>query len=151
MSHIGEWNPWPKYCSDLYNNETDGDPIVLDCPQIPDKEHHPVLREEVEAAVKGLKMGNSTSRISPSRRKGHDRHPDLNLQQDLESKKISNDQELIQSDPIWKTGDWSTTWTQSLVITLQKKGKLQLCQNYRAISLISHPSKAMLKIILNRL
>ena len=27
---------------------------------------------------------------------------------------------------------------------------LQLCQNYRTISLISHPSKVMLKIILNR-
>ena len=44
-----------------------------------------------------------------------------------------------------------TTWTQSLVITLPKKGNLQLCQNYRTISLISHPSKVMLKIILNRL
>ena len=36
-------------------------------------------------------------------------------------------------------------------ITLPKKGNLQLCQNYRTISLISHPSKVMLKIILNRL
>ena len=52
---------------------------------------------------------------------------------------------------IWKTGDWPTTWTQSLVITFPKKGNLQLCQNYRTISLISHPSKVMLKIILNRL
>ena len=42
-----------------------------------------------------------------------------------------------------------TAWTQSLVITLPKKGNLQQCQNYRTISLISHPSKAMLKIILN--
>ena len=40
---------------------------------------------------------------------------------------------------------------QSLVITLPKKGNLQQCQNYRTISLISHPSKVMLKIILNRL
>ena len=47
------------YCSDLYNYETDGDPIVLDCPQIPDEVHHPILREEVEAAVKALKMGKS--------------------------------------------------------------------------------------------
>ena len=30
-----------------------------------------------------------------------------------------------------------------------KKGNLQLCQNYRTISLIGHPSKVMLKIILN--
>ena len=48
---------------------------------------------------------------------------------------------------IWRTGEWPTTWTQSLVNTLPKKGNLQLCQNYRTISLISHPSKVMLKII----
>ena len=41
--------------------------------------------------------------------------------------------------------------TQSLIITLPKKGNLQLCQNYRTISLISHSSKVMLKVILNRL
>ena len=52
---------------------------------------------------------------------------------------------------IWKTGECPTMWTQSLVITLPKKGNLQQCQNYRTISLISHPSKDMLKIILNRL
>ena len=38
-----------------------------------------------------------------------------------------------------------------LVITLPKKGNLQLCQSYRTISLISHPGKVMLKIILNRM
>ena len=52
---------------------------------------------------------------------------------------------------IWKTGEWPTTWTQSLVITLPKKGNLQLCQNYKTISFISHPSKVMLKMILSRL
>ena len=36
-----------------------GGPIIFDCPQIPDAEHHPILREEVEAAVKALKMGKS--------------------------------------------------------------------------------------------
>ena len=41
--------------------------------------------------------------------------------------------------------------SQSLVITLPKKGNLQQCQNYRAISLISDPSKIMLKITLTRL
>ena len=44
-----------------------------------------------------------------------------------------------------------TLWTQSLVITFPKKGNPQQCQNYRTISLISHSSKVMLKIILNRL
>ncbi|WP_419623966.1 reverse transcriptase domain-containing protein [Thiolapillus sp.] len=52
---------------------------------------------------------------------------------------------------IWQTEEWPTPWTQSLVITLPKKGNLQQCQNYRTISLISHPSRVMLKVILNRL
>ena len=52
---------------------------------------------------------------------------------------------------IWQTEEWPTPWIQSLVITLPKKGNLRKCQNYRTISLISHPSKVMLKIILNRL
>ena len=52
---------------------------------------------------------------------------------------------------IWRTGEWPTPWTQSLIITLPKKDNLQLCQNYRTISLISHSSKVMLKVILNRL
>ena len=49
-----------------------------------------------------------------------------------------------------KIGEWPTTWIQSSVITLPKKGNLQLCQNYRTIRLISHPRKVMLKIVLNR-
>ena len=58
---------------------------------------------------------------------------------------------LTICNKIWQSGDWPTLWTQSLVITLPKKGNLQQCQNYRTISLISHPSKVMLKILLNRL
>ena len=46
------------------------------------------------------------------------------------------------------SGEQPTPWTQSLVITLPKKDILQLCQNYRTISLISHSSKVMLNIIL---
>ena len=42
---------------------------------------------------------------------------------------------------IYKTEEWPTTWTQSLIITLPKKGNLQLCQNYRISSLISHPKQ----------
>ena len=129
------FNRWTEYCSDLY--ETDGDPVVLDCPQIPDEEHHPILREEVEAAVKALKMGKST---------GVNNIPAELVQAGGEA---MIDILTAICNKIWKTGEWPTTWTQSLVITLQKKDNLQLCQNYRTISLISRPSKVMLKIILN--
>jgi len=52
---------------------------------------------------------------------------------------------------IWQAGEWPTPWTPSLIITLPKKGNLQKCQNYRTISLISHASKVMLKVIPSRL
>ena len=58
---------------------------------------------------------------------------------------------LIICNNIWWTEEWPTSWTQSVVVTNPKNGQLQLCQNYGTISLISHPSKVMLKIILNRL
>ncbi|GFR65860.1 endonuclease-reverse transcriptase [Elysia marginata] len=52
---------------------------------------------------------------------------------------------------IWNEKKLSTEWTKSLVVPLPKKGNLRLCNNYRTISLISHPSKVMLRVILNRL
>ena len=41
--------------------------------------------------------------------------------------------------------------TKHMTCVLPQKSSLQQCQNYRTISLISHPSKVMLKIMLNRL
>ena len=52
---------------------------------------------------------------------------------------------------IWKTREWPTPLTKSLIITLPEKGNPQFCQNYRTFSLTSHPSKVMLKVIFNRL
>ena len=52
---------------------------------------------------------------------------------------------------IWETKEWLKEWTQSLIIPLPKKGNLKQCQNYHTISLISHPSKIMLRVILNQL
>ena len=52
---------------------------------------------------------------------------------------------------IWKTGKWPNMWTKYLIITLPKKGNLTKCTNSRTISFICHPSKVMLKVILNRL
>ena len=107
-----------------FTTMSEGDPIVLDCPQIPDKEHHPILQEEVETAVKALKTGKSA---------GVDNIPAELVQAGGDA---MIDILTTICNKIWKTGEWPTTWTQSLD---------------RTISLISHPSKVMLKIILNRL
>ena len=58
---------------------------------------------------------------------------------------------LIICNTIWRTGDRPRPWIQSLIITLPQEGNLQLCQNIRTLRLISHPSKVMLRILLNRL
>ena len=46
---------------------------------------------------------------------------------------------------------WGSLYAHRGPITLTKEGNLQQCQNYQTVSFISHPSKVMLKIILNRL
>ena len=115
------------------------DQSVLNCLQTDTEDDHPILRREVEATVQSLKKGKSA---------GVD-----NIPAELDQ---AGGEDVITTlmaicNKIWQTGEWPTPWTQSLVITLPKEGNLQQCQNYRTISLISHPSKVMLKIILNRL
>ena len=52
---------------------------------------------------------------------------------------------------IWKTQQWPQDWKRSVFIPIPKKGNSKECSNYRTIELISHASKAMLKILLARL
>ena len=54
-----------------------------------------------------------------------------------------------QAKKIWERLQWPKEWTQSFVIPLSKKGKLKQCQSYCTMSLISHPSKIMLWVILS--
>lgn len=131
---------WTEYCKDLYNTKTTVDPTVLQTePHTNEEEEFNILRSEVERAVKELKAGKSP---------GVDNIP-------AELLKAGGDTtiDILHQicNNIWETGIWPSPWTQSLIITLPKKGNLQLCQNYRTISLISHASKVMLKIILRRL
>ena len=125
-----------EYCSELYNHESCGDNAVLDCSQSLEDNLQPILLEEVEIAVASLKGGNSA---------GLDNIPAELVKAGGETM-IDVLTEICNR--IWSTGDWPTPWTQSLMITLPKKGNLQLCQNYKTISLISHSSKVMLKSFL---
>ena len=52
---------------------------------------------------------------------------------------------------VWKTRRWPEEWKASIFIPLFKKGDKKKCGNYRTISLISHASKILLKIIQKRL
>ena len=132
---------WTEYCSGLYNYELKSDRTILEDDQYPqDGEYSPpILREEVEAAIQTLAPGTSP---------GVDNIP-AELLKNGGDEIVSALTTLCQQ--IWEQKKWPKEWTQSLVIPLPKKGNLRKCENYRTISLISHPSKIMLRIILNRL
>ena len=107
---------WTEYCSELYTHTT-GDPMVLDVPPPIKNDSYTFLWEEVEATVKSLKKGKSA---------GVDNIPSELSQAGGEA---MIDMLLIICNKIWQTGEWPSPWTQSLIITLPKKGNLQLCQN----------------------
>ena len=127
------------YNSELYTHTT-GDPKVPDVPPPINSDSYSILREEVEATVKSLKKSKSA---------GEDNIPPELVQVGGEA--MTDILLITCCNKIWQTGEWPTPWTQSLITTLPKRGNLQLCQNFHTIGLISHPSKVMLRILLNRL
>ena len=50
-----------------------------------------------------------------------------------------------------ETQQWPQDWKRSVFIPIPKKGNAKECSNYHTISLISHASKVMLKILQARL
>ena len=52
---------------------------------------------------------------------------------------------------IWKTHPWPQDWKRSVLIIIPKKDNVKECSNYGTVALISHASKAMLKILQARI
>ena len=52
---------------------------------------------------------------------------------------------------IWKTQQWPQDWKRSVFILIPKKVNAKECSKYHTITLISHTSKIMLKILQVRL
>ena len=52
---------------------------------------------------------------------------------------------------IWKTQQWPQDWKRSVFIPIPKKVNAKECSNYHTITLLSHASKVMLKILQARL
>ena len=54
-------------------------------------------------------------------------------------------------EQIWETQQWPQDWKISVFIPIPKKGNAKECSNYCTVTLISHASKVMLKILQARL
>ena len=52
---------------------------------------------------------------------------------------------------IWKIQQWPQGWKRSVFIPIPKKGNVEECSNYCTITLISHTSKVIPKILQERL
>ena len=131
---------WTEYCSELYNYQLNGNEQVLTTDESTnDDKDNTILKSEIEDAIKTMKKGKSP---------GVDNIPGELIQAGGEymTTALHN-----ICNKIWKNGKWPENWTKSLVITLPKKGDLKVCNNYRTLSLICHPSKVLLRVILNRL
>ena len=67
-------------------------------------------------------------------------HRQSSIIEDKQGKPLAEEQSIV-----------NRCLTQSLVIPIPKKCNLRKCENYRTLSLISHSSKMLLRIILSRL
>lgn len=129
---------WKTYCEQLMARE--GTPEDHQLPNEMNEEQEPeILIGEVEAAMKRLKCYKS---------------PGID---DVTAEMITATDEMGVKvihkicQKIWNTSIWPKDWTTSLYIPLHKKGPKDVCENYRTIALLSHPSKIMLQIISERL
>ena len=99
----------------------------------------PPLIIEVEHALKNIKTGKS---------------PGLdNIPAELLKNSGENATKVLHTlcCSIWRTCQWPKDWKQQELVMLHKAGNVKECGNYRTIALLSHTSKILLDIILNRL
>ena len=135
---------WTEYARELYTDDKVYDPATLDvlrnrftCAE--DEDVEDILLSEVEKAVKTLK-----DKKSP----GIDGIPAEVIKAGGE--RLIKDVHRL-CNMIWHEEQWPEEWTRSILITIPKKGDRLECANYRTIALISHVSKILLMVLLERL
>ena len=103
---------WTGYFAELYSHTVEGDPEVLHVSLVTNTDNYPILREEVDVAVKSLKKGKSPGIYNiPGE-----------LVQAGGDAMISALHKICNK--ICQTGEWPIPWTRSVIITPPKKGNL---------------------------
>ena len=125
---------WKEYTAQLYRDTPSTESLNLSATKEP-----PPLKAEIEKAMK-----NINTRKAP----GLDGVP-AELLQYGGQKSLEVMHKICEG--IWETGEWPDDWVNSVFIPIPKKGDLSKCGNYRTISLVSHASKVLLKVILDRI
>ena len=133
---------WKRYCEEMYsdNQPVNKDQSKKNNENLEDEPCLPPLKSESEWAIKSLKDGKSpgcdniqAKMIKANRGEGLDKQV---MYKDMGNGTVAYRLERCNFYSIAKK---------------LKKGDLQLCSNYRRISLISHASKILPKVIMKRM
>ena len=124
---------WVEYITELYEDHRE------QMPKFEVTSGVSIMKDEIQKALKSMKDGKATGpdELPAEALKGLDEH---NI-------------EIITSlcNIIYNSGMIPTEMKHSVFITLPKKPKAMICTEYRTISLMSHVTKLLLKIIEQRM
>ena len=127
-------NRWSEYIEELFSDKRNDPPIIkkkMDGPAI--------LKVEVEAAIKKMKFGKSL---------GPDNIP-IEVIVTMEDLGIEITTKLLNL--IYDSGTIPDDLIKSIFITLPKSPGATECELHRTISLMSHITKLLLRVLMNRM
>ena len=127
---------WQEYTEELYKKD------------LHDPDNHDGVITDLEPDILECEVKWALESITTNKASGGD-GISVELFQILEDDSVKVLHSIRQQ--IWKTQQWPQDWKRSVFIPISKKGNAKECSNYRTIALISHASKAMLKILQARL
>ena len=127
---------WQEYTEELYKKD------------LHDPDNHDGVITHLEPDILEYEVKWALGRITMNKASGGDRIP-VELFQILKDDAVKVLLSIFQQT--WKTQQWPQDWNRSVFIPVPKRGSAKECSNYCTIALISHSSKAMLKILQARL
>ena len=113
-----------------------------------DPDNHDGVITNLEPDILECEVNWALENITTNKARGGDGIP-VELFQILKDDAVKVLHSICQQ--IWITQQWPQDWKSSGFIPTPKIGNAKACSNYRAIALISHASKVMLKILQARL
>ena len=127
---------WQEYTEELYKKD------------LQDQDNHDGVITHLEPEILDCEVKWALGSIARSKASGGDGIP-VELFQILKDDAMEVLHSIYQQ--IWKTQQWAQDWKRSVFIPIPKKDNTKECSNYSTISLVSHASKVMLKILQARL
>ena len=113
-----------------------------------DPDNHNGMITHLEPDILECKVKWALGSITMNKASGGDGIP-VELFQILKDDVVKELHSICQQ--IWKIQQWPWDWKRSVFIPMPKKGNAKECSNFHTISLISHASKVMLKVLQARL